>query len=285
MIGLAIVAVVTVLLWLPLLPFTQGVARSSAGEGVLTVAFLDVGQGDGIFIETTDGVQVLIDGGPDAKVLRSLGEVMGVGDRSIDVVIGTHPDKDHVAGLVDVLARYQVAQVIRTENVNDTAPSEAFDQAVLDEGGEVSYARAGQVWQLGASTTLTILSPLSNPQEWESNAASIVALLRYGETEFLLTGDAGEGTELFLVEQYGNLLKSDVLKLGHHGSRTSSSEVFLKAVEPQYAMVSAGKDNEYGHPHGEVVERVASVGAALVSTAEIGTIVFRSDGKRVWVDE
>lgn len=282
MIGLAIVAIVTVLLWLPLLPFTEGTARSRGGDGELTVAFLDVGQGDGIFIETPDGVQVLIDGGPDATVLRELGGVMGVGDRSIDVVIGTHPDKDHVAGLVDVLSRYQVAQVIRTENVNDTAPSEAFDMAVEDEGMNVSYARAGQVWQLGASTTLTILSPASNPKDWESNAASIVSLLRYGNTEFLLTGDAGEGTELFLVEQYGDLLESDVLKLGHHGSRTSTSEVFLETVQPQYAVVSAGKDNEYGHPHEEVVERVGAVGATLVSTAEKSTLVFHSDGKRVW---
>jgi competence protein ComEC len=284
-IGLAIVAVVTVLLWLPLLPFTQGVARSASTDGELTVAFLDVGQGDGIFIETPDGVQVLIDGGPDATVLRSLGGVMGVGDRTIDVVMGTHPDKDHVAGLVDVLARYQVAQVLRTENVNDTAPSEAFDWAVEAESTNVSYARAGQIWQLGASTTLTILSPASNPAQWESNAASIVALLRFGDTEFLLTGDAGEGTESYLVEEYGSALQAEVLKLGHHGSRTSSSEVFLETVKPQYAVVSAGKDNDYGHPHDEVVKRVGAVGAELVSTAEGGTVLFRSDGKRVWVDE
>lgn len=210
---------------------------------------------------------------------------MSVGDRSIDVVIGTHPDKDHVAGLVDVLARYQVTQIIRTENVNDTAPSEAFDGAVAAEGANVSYGRAGQVWRLGASTTLTILSPATNPKEWESNASSIVTILRYGETEFLLTGDAGEGTELFLVDQYGTALQSDVLKLGHHGSRTSSSERFLQTVQPQYAVVSAGKDNDYGHPHDEVVQRVGSLGATLVSTGESGTLVFRSDGRRVWVEE
>ncbi|MBY0310232.1 MBL fold metallo-hydrolase [Patescibacteria group bacterium] len=280
-IGLAIVAAVTVLLWLPLLPFTQGVARSAGAEGELTVAFLAVGQGDGIFIETPEGIQVLIDGGPDATVLRSLGDVMSIGDRAIDVVVGTHPDKDHVAGLVDVLARYRVAQVIRTENINDTAPSEAFNRAVETEGAQVTYARAGQVWQLGASTTLTILSPAANPKEWESNAASIVALLRYGQTEFLLTGDAGEGTEHYLVERYGATLESDVLKLGHHGSRTSSSEIFMKTVAPRYAVVSAGKDNDYGHPHSEVVERVEAVSASLVSTAERGTLVFRSDGKTV----
>lgn len=266
-------------LFLAQLPAFAGVG----GTGELTVAFLDIGQGDAIFIETPDGVQVLIDGGPDGAVLRALGEVMSVGDRTIDVVVGTHPDKDHVAGLVDVLNRFEAGHIIRTENVNDTAVSEAFDVAIESEGVPVTMARAGQVWQLGVSATLTILSPGSNPSDWESNAASIVAILRYGEIEFVLTGDAPSGIESYLVDQYGATLSAEVLKLGHHGSRTSSSEEFLAAVSPQYAVVSAGRDNSYGHPHKEVVERVRAIGAQLVSTAEAGTVVFRSDGARVWV--
>lgn len=279
---LGVLLCITVLLWAPfffLFGNSKGVSR------LLTVAFLDVGQGDAILVETPDGVQVLIDGGPDGAVLRALGKVLPLGDRVIDVVVGTHPDKDHVAGLVDVLARYQVTQVVRTENVNDTAPSAAFDRAVEAEGAVVTYARSGQEWWLGASTTLTILSPASDPSAWESNAASIVALLRYGDTEFLLTGDAPEGTETYLVSRYGEGLRSDVLKLGHHGSRTSSSLEFLTVVDPLYAVASAGKDNDYGHPHTEVVERVRESGAALLSTAEDGTVVFKSDGQRVWVEE
>jgi competence protein ComEC len=267
------------LLWLPLSPLAAGVATERGNE--LVVAFLDVGQGDGIFIQTPDGVQVLIDGGPDGSVLRALGEVLPWGDRSLDLVVGTHPDKDHVAGLVDVLERYEVAQVLRTENVSDTAASNAFDRAVTDEGAKVAYARAGQVWRLGSDVTLTILSPLGNPEAWESNASSIVARLHYGQTEFLLTGDAPAGTETFLVEQHGSALQAEVLKLGHHGSRTSSDAVFLGVVQPQYAVVSAGKDNDYGHPHEEVVDRVAAVGAQLVSTADLGTVVFASDGEKV----
>lgn len=270
---------VTILLWLPLSPLAAGVR--DVGQGELMVAFLDVGQGDGIFIQTPDGVQVLIDGGPDGTVLRALSEVLPWGDRTLDMVVGTHPDKDHVAGLVDVLGRYKVAQVLRTENVSDTAASAAFDAAVATEGAAISYARAGQVWRLGAGATLTVLSPASDPREWESNAASIVALVRYGETEFLLTGDAPAGTEEYVVEYYGTALAAEVLKLGHHGSRTSTSEVLLEIVRPQYAIVSAGKDNDYGHPHREVVERVAATRATLVSTAEAGTIVFTSDGKQV----
>lgn len=276
----ALVLIIGILL-LVQLPAFAGAGRPDE----LTVAFLEVGQGDAIFIETPDGVQVLIDGGPDGTVLRALGEVVSVGDRTIDVVLGTHPDKDHVAGLVDVLDRFEVNHVIRTENANDTAVSEAFDLAVKEENVPVTMARAGQEWQLGASTSLTILSPGSNPSEWESNASSIVALLRYGEVEFLLTGDAPSGIESYLVERYGTALDVEVLKLGHHGSRTSSSEEFLAAVSPQYAVVSAGKDNSYGHPHKEVVERVGAEGAMLVSTGEQGTLVFRSDGTRVWMEE
>lgn len=276
---LVVTTIVTVLLWLPLLPLAAGV--SAEGEGELMVAFLEVGQGDGIFIQTPDGVQVLIDGGPDGSVLRALGEVLPWGDRTIDLVVGTHPDKDHVAGLVDVLERFSVAQILRTENVSDTAASGAFDRAVADEGAQVAYARAGQVWRLGGEVTLTVLSPIGNPEAWESNAASIVALLRYGQTEFLLTGDAPAGTETFLVEQHGSALQAEVLKLGHHGSRTSTSDELLAAVRPVYAVVSAGKDNDYGHPHQEVVARVGQVGAQLVSTAEAGTVVFTSDGTTV----
>ena len=276
---LAAVTLVTLLLWLPLSPLAAGVASESGSD--LVVAFLDVGQGDGIFIQTPDGVQVLIDGGPDGSVLRSLGEVLPWGDRSLDLVVGTHPDKDHVAGLVDVLERFSVTQILRTENVSDTAASKAFDRAVADEGAEVAYARAGQVWRLGSDVTLTVLSPVGNPEAWESNASSIVALVRYGDIEFLLTGDAPAGTETFLVERHGSALQAEVLKLGHHGSRTSSDAVFLGVVQPQYAVVSAGKDNDYGHPHAEVVERVAQAGVRLVSTAEEGIVMFASDGKTV----
>jgi competence protein ComEC len=279
-----VLVVVTLVLWLPLLPVAAGVGQGSV-SAELVVAFLDVGQGDAIFIQTPDGVQVLIDGGPDDSVLRALGEVLPWGDRSLDMVIGTHPDKDHVAGLVDVLERFAVAHLVRTENVNDTAVSAAFDAAVTAEGVPVTFARAGQVWALGASTTLTILSPGGNPEAWESNAASIVVLVRYGTTEFLLTGDIPSATEAFLVEKFGTMLSAEVLKLGHHGSKTSSSELFLGTVAPQYAVISAGTRNRYGHPHADVLERVRAQGAWLVSTAERGTIIFSSDGQRVWLRE
>jgi len=260
-------------------------AGLSSGDGLLTVAFLDVGQGDAIYIETPDGVQVLIDGGPDRGVLTELASVMPLFDRTLDVLVATHSDKDHIGGLVDVLSRYDVLNIVRTENKNDTSVTEIFAALGAKETDKLHIASAGQQLQLGASTTLAVLSPLGDPSAWESNASSIVAQLQYGDIAFMLTGDAPIGIEDYLVESYGELLQSDVLKLGHHGSKTSSGEAFLKAVLPSYAIVSAGVDNRYGHPHKEVLERVSVVEAEILSTVEKGTIIFKSDGKKVWLEK
>lgn len=255
---------------------------SAAEESYLTVAFLDVGQGDAIYIETPDGVQLLIDGGPDGTVLRELPLVMPWWDRSLDIILATHPDKDHIGGLVDVLTHYDISRIIRTENESDTAVSSAFAFMSAEEEGVVTHlARAGDVIELGASTTLTVYSPASDPSTWESNNASIVTKLSYGDIDFMLTGDASIGTEEWMVDEYGNALSSEVLKLGHHGSRTSTADSFLDTVHPTYAVVSAGVDNRYGHPHEEVVAKVHERGIELLSTTD-GAIVFRSDGKEVW---
>ncbi len=260
------------------------VFASKADDGLLTVAFLDVGQGDAIYIETPDGIQLLIDGGPDNTVLRELGQQMSFWDRSIDMVLATHPDKDHIGGLVDVLLRYEVSNLIKTENDSDTAVASAFIFAADDENAPVHIAKAGDIINLGASTSLTIYSPAGDPSQLESNTSSIVAKLSYGEIDFMLTGDAPIGIEDYLVKMYGLDLESEVLKLGHHGSRTSTSELFLATVRPAFAVVSAEKNSRYGHPHPEVVESVTKAGIEMVSTAEQGTIVFKSDGSKVWVE-
>jgi competence protein ComEC len=268
-------------------PYIQSQAGQSASllqtsRFYLTVTFLDVGQGDAILIETPDGVQVLIDGGPDAGVVRELNAVLPWFDRSLDMVVGTHPDKDHIGGLVDVLKKFTVHEIITTENTGETTTAEAYYDALTQEGATISMARSGSVYALGASTTLTIFSPAADPSMLESNTASIVAQVRYGEIEIMLTGDAPSSIENYLVETYGAQLQSEVLKLGHHGSKTSSSEEFLRTVSPQFAVVSSGLDNSYGHPAKEVVERVSELGVPLVNTAEEGRVTFQTDGKTVW---
>ncbi len=249
----------------------------------LFVSFLNIGQGDAVFIETASGVQILIDGGPTSAILRELAEVMDIFDTHIDIVVGTHPDKDHIGGLVDVLNRYNVDTIITTENESESAVFQAFKDAVAAEEADVILARRGQIVTLDASTTLEILFPENNPKDMESNASSIVLRLTYGESSFLFTGDSPKRIEEYLVLAEGEYLKSDVLKIGHHGSRTSTSEIFLDEVHPTYAVISAGRDNSYGHPHVEVTDTLFNAGVRILNTAEVGRITFVSDGEGIQV--
>lgn len=250
----------------------------------LTVVFLDIGQGDAIFVQTPDGVQLLIDGGPNGTVLRELAAVMPWYDHTIDMVIGTHPDQDHIGGLIDVLGRYQIGQILTTENTGETLTAKSYRDALFKEGANtITMARAGQVFALGASTTVAIFSPANNPSGLDSNTASIVTQVRYGDIEFMLTGDAPQAIEEYLVHTYGEQLESEVLKLGHHGSKTASAEAFLETVKPKYAVVSAGLNNRYGHPNLDVVARVEARDIPIENTITQGRIIFKSDGHQVWL--
>lgn len=251
----------------------------------LMVDFLDIGQGDAVLIESPSGTKVLVDGGPDGTVLKRLGETLGYFDRDIDLVVATHPDMDHIGGLIDVFDRYHVHDVLLTENESQTAASAAFRERVKASGAHVYYARAGQVYDLGlgqnGSTTLAVLFPDRDPTKLESNTSSIVAQVRYGKTAFMLTGDSPQPIEEYLVSVYGSRLLSDVLKAGHHGSHTSSSEVFVTTVHPTYAVISAGKNNKYGHPHQEVLDLFKRLGIMVRSTLGQGTVECTSDGSVV----
>jgi len=277
-------AVLLVLSGLALVAWFPTETISATDEQYLTVQFLDVGQGDAIHVTTPDGFELLVDGGASAGVLRELAEGRSYFDKYIDVVVATHPDTDHIAGLVDVLERYEVGMILETEVEHNASAARAFARAAATEGAEIISAQAGQEMQLGVSTTVRILSPRGDTTNWESNTSSIVLQIIYGDIEFMLTGDAPSNIEDYLVSTYGPSLESEVLKLGHHGSKTSSSELFLNTVKPEYAIVSAGRDNRYGHPTEEVLSRATKIGAEIISTAETGTITFKSDGIRVWAE-
>ncbi len=251
----------------------------------LTVTFLGVGQGDSIFIESPSGVQVLIDGGSSSKVLRELAKVVPFYDRSIDMIMATHPDTDHIGGLLSVLSRFSVGQIVRPGVAHSAPAAESMLLAIAREendGAIETLARRGQVFDLGAGDAgrveLHILFPDRDVSDVESNLASVVARLVYGDTSLLLTGDSPKAIEKYLVSLDGKELQSDILKLGHHGSKTSSTESFLGFVNPQWVVVSAGKDNRYGHPHKDVTDRVEKFGIMQLSTAEKGSIIFKSDG-------
>ena len=256
-------------------------------RGILTVAFLNVGQGDAILIESPDGNQILIDGGPNAKVLHELGGVLPFYDRFLDVILATHPDKDHTAGLADVFHRFGVGAYFLSGAESDNGMNEILDAASAKASAKKYLARQGMRIDLGRGAMLDILFPDRDATHLETNTSSIVAKLSYGETSFLFTGDSPKAIEEYLAgeNEYGEnaegVLDVDVLKLGHHGSRTSTSEIFLDATTPQYAIISAGKDNRYGHPHQEVLSLLAAHRIPALNTADTGTIIFQSDGKKV----
>lgn len=256
-----------------------------SAEGLLRVAFFDVGQGDAIFIESPTDTRVLIDGGKDAMVLGELQKTLGFFDHRVDMVIATHPDADHIGGLIEVLHAYDVETIVLTENLNNTPVRDAFMRAVEDEGAMVRYAREGQTYLLGVgetgTTTLQIFFPDIDPTYLESNTSSIIAKLTYGTIDYLLMGDAPRQIEEHLVEK-GMEVASEVLKVGHHGSKTSTAETFVSAVRPTYAIISAGKDNSYGHPHADVVARLESYGAVQKNTADEGSIFSYTDGVNIW---
>lgn len=249
----------------------------------LKVSFLDVGQGDAILVEGPTGIEMLIDGGKDRSVLRELPRVMGPLDRSIDVVVATHPDADHIGGLSGVLSRYSVRRFFEPGKEGESSVYESLVVAVDKEQGiEEGVLRNGMRIHLGGGAYADVLHPEENvAQLRETNDASIMMRVVYGESEFMLTGDAPSWAEDRVVQRYGSTLKSDILKAGHHGSKTSTSPLFLTAVNPGIVVVSAGKDNSYGHPHQDVVARVLESGATLVSTINEGTVTFVSNGTEV----
>lgn len=253
-------------------------AASKETRGELTVAFLDVGQGDAVFIEAPGGNQMLIDGGPNKSVLRELSKVMPFYDRSIDAVLMTHPDADHIGGLPDVMDRYEVGLLLESGVESDSAVYEETELKIERLKIKRLEVRRGMIVDLGQGTYLEILFPDRDPQGMETNAASIVARLVYGQSEFLLTGDSPQSIENYLVDAEGAFLQSDVLKVGHHGSKTSSSAEFVSAVSPEYAVISVGEDNRYGHPNQETLDVLSNINIKILRTDEQGRIVFKSDG-------
>jgi len=259
------------------------VAAEDRGD-ILTVSFLDVGQGDAIFIDAPSGRQLLIDGGAGRSVLRQLANVMPWYDRSIDVVIGTHPDADHIGGLIDVFERYKVGTIIESSVEGTTPLWETFEKEIVEEseeGAKVVVAQRGQIISLGDGAYLEVLFPDRSVPHIAMNTGCVITKLIYGDTAFMFPCDAPAAIEKYLVALDGASLKANVLKAAHHGSKTSSTLAFVGFVSPQYAVYSRGCDNPYGHPHKETIATFASFNIPTEDTCEEGTITFVSDGKIV----
>jgi competence protein ComEC len=256
---------------------------SNQGTARLQVSFLDVGQGDAIFVTTPGGNQMLIDGGSNASVLRELGKVMPFYDRSIDVLVATHADQDHIGGLVEVLKRFNVDLFVRTNTTSTSAVYLELENLIKQKNIRQEIIKSPEIISLGGGAEFDIIFPIQDTAGWETNEASIVGKLTYGNNSFLLTGDSPQKIEKYLVGKYGDFLKSDVLKAGHHGSKTSSSELFIGSVSPAYVIISAGLNNRYGHPSPETLAIFNNFQEKILQTLGRGMIRFESDGSNIKV--
>lgn len=247
----------------------------------LKVVFLDVGQGDAIYIEAPNGRQILIDGGPDAKLLSSLSKVMPFADRSIDMLIATHPDMDHIGGFPLLIDNYKITSIIENGAISNSKIYASLEDKISKNKINKIIAHRGMhvILDKNKNIYLDILYPDRDISKLDSNDGSIVGKLVYGENSFMFTGDASLYVEnLIEFNESDKTLKSNVLKLGHHGARTSSTSLWLEKINPKVAIVSAGKNNKYGHPHKELLDRLYNLKIPFLSTAEKGNIIFKSDG-------
>lgn len=252
---------------------------------LLRVYFLNVGQGDAIYIRTPNEQDILIDGGPDNSVLAELGEVMPFWDREIDVLILTHPHNDHVTGLVEVLRRFKVDQIYYTGALHTAPHYLAWLEEIKKQNLKLNIVQDFFEVKFGDDLKLQFLYPqknLVNQNFKELNDSSIVNRLVYKNVAYLFTGDAPEKVEGVLLKMGKEKkieLNADVLKIGHHGSSSSSSEKFLKAVNPKTAVIQSGVDNEFGHPHYKILKRLERLGIKILRNDESGTVEIFSNGE------
>ncbi|MET4562928.1 competence protein ComEC [Lysinibacillus parviboronicapiens] len=244
----------------------------TAGQQML-VHFIDVGQGDSILIESPNGKTMLVDGGVKGAGQHIVSYLHELGVKKLDIVVATHPDADHIGGLIPVLNSIDIEQFYDSGKIHTSQTFE--DMLTLIDTKNIPYnvPKTGDHIMLDEKIDVTVLN--ANETASDNNDASIVLKLTYGDISFLLTGDAGVALEKEMLAQD---VKATVLKAGHHGSNTSSSQSFIQAVHPEVTILSYGKDNRYGHPHVEVVERLQAIGSKIYATAETGSVIVSTDG-------
>ncbi len=251
---------------------------TSKPEGMLEVHYIDVGQGDATLIKCGSHA-MLIDGGNNNKGTTVQLYLKKQGVESLDYVIGTHPDADHIGGLDVIVYKYNCDTVIMPDYEKDTKTYQELVDVIHDKNMKITYPVVGEQYALGEAK-FTIIAPNSNSYGGNANDYSVAILLEYGKNRFLFTGDAEEASEAEMLTN-GIDISADVYKVAHHGSRSASTQEFLNAVHPKYAVISCGEGNSYGHPHAEVLNRLRSMGVEVFRTDEQGSIIASSDGENI----
>lgn len=255
--------------------------QTEASQGTLQVHFVDVGQGAAQVIITPNNKVMVIDGGNNDDEDDMVAYLNELGVKKVDILIGTHPDADHIGGIDAVIDSFDIGQIYMPKIQSNTQTFESVLQSIANKGLKVTTAQAGITLNLDPAVEAVMIAPLK--QSDDSNEMSAVVRLSYGEQSFLFTGDAGVETEQELMAS-GATLQSNVLLVGHHGSKHSTSAAFVKAVQPTYGVIQVGKNN-YGHPEESVLSTLSAAGVQIYRTDTDGTIIFMTDGKTMEVNK
>ena len=277
---LAIISTVIVLSFAGCGAQKNNISKSSAESEYsgMSVTYLNVGQGDSELIQV-NGINMLIDAGTNAGANDLVKDLKNRGIKTIDIAIATHPHEDHIGGMDEVLENFDVKSFYAPKVAHTTKTYENMLKAVKNEGLKIKQIKEGTKIDLGKDTEVQVYSPVKSQYE-ELNNYSPVMKISYGQNSFMFTGDAESLVEKEILNENKDL-KADVLKLGHHGSHSSTSEEFLKAVDPSIAIVSCAKDNKYGHPHKETMSNLKKAGITVYETFRDGDITISSNGKKL----
>lgn len=247
--------------------------------GKLRVSYIDVGQGDSILIQIPNGKNILIDAGENDQGNKVVSYLKSQGVKRLDVTIWTHPHSDHIGGADVVTNAFDIGQVVMPKETSTTQTYRSLINAISQKGLKITEAKAGLKLDLGPEVNAQLLAPNSTHYE-EVNDYSAVLRLTYGQNTFLFEGDAQAESEKEMIAK-GFDLKADVLKVGHHGSNTSTSSAFLAKIQPKYAVISVGEGNSYGHPKASTLTKLQKAAVSVYRTDESGTVVAESDGKTI----
>ena len=261
--------------------FGNDITNSNIGtpNGILEISYLDVGQGDSAYIRVND-FDILIDAGPRSDSDKLMEQLKEKNIDDFEIVIATHPHEDHIGGMTKVFSEYDVESFYMPKSTSTTKTFENMINAVKNEGLKVQVIKEGMSFDLGDGAKLEVYSPIQDSYDNLNNYSPIMKLI-YGNNSFIFTGDAEKEVEEEVLEKYSNNLKADVIKFGHHGSSTSSSEAFIEAISPKYGIISCGVDNSYGHPHREVLEVINKMNIKTYRTDKQGEITITSDGSNI----